>query len=454
MAGELVFTVHPGAAKPAKEIDLKDAGFKERADLQEWVRANPEILGPGIRIVTFEFAAWQARAQSAADRLDLLGLADDGRLVVAELKRGPAPDTVEMQAIKYAAFASRFTPDTLAERHAEYLSKTNGADVSADDAAAQLEQHIGGELEDELLRQPRLVLVAASFPPQVTASAVWLTEMGISVTLVEFNAYQTEHDVVLTVSQTWPLADVEDFTVTPRELERREANERVRRRRETNAVTTLVMDETLEDGEELSIDVNLLPAAARGQVESWLAEDSSRSRATWRNDRRAPLTWAVDNESWSPTGLAREILSRATGEHRYTVAGPSVWKTGSNETLAMLAGFKRSLAGRDWSDLHALLHQVLPGEWTTYGELAEAIGSSARAVGRHVQVCEACPNAYRVLTNSGGVSEGFTWANVTDTRDPFSVLEGEGVTFTDGRASPSQRVEAPELGRRRAVPTA
>lgn len=448
MAGEMVFTVRPGVAQPAREIDLKDAGFKERADLQEWVRSNPEILGPGIKIVAFEFAAWQARQQTAADRLDLLGLADDGRLVVAELKRGPAPDTVEMQAIKYAAFASRFSPNTLAERHAEYLSKASGATVSAEDAAGQLEQHIGGELEDDLLRQPRVVLVAASFPPQVTASAVWLTEMGVSVTLVEFNAYQTEHDVVLAVSQIWPLADVEDFTVTPREVERREAHERVRRRRETNAVTTLIDDETLEDGEELSIDVNLLPLAARTEVETWLAENPNGGLATWRNDRRAPLTWAVDGENWSPTGLAKEILALATGEQRHVVAGPSVWRTSSNETLAMLAGFRRSLARRDWSDLHKLLEQLHSGEWTTYGELAEAIKSSARAVGRHVQLCETCPNAYRVLTNNGEVSAGFTWSDVTDTRDPVGVLEDEGVAFANGRARPTHRVNAATIAER------
>ena len=110
MPDELVFTVQPGVAQRAQPISLAEAGLRERADLQEWIRENPEILGEGARIVTFEFGAWRARDGNATDRLDLLGLDDEGRLVVAELKRGPAPDTVEMQAIKYAAFASRFTP--------------------------------------------------------------------------------------------------------------------------------------------------------------------------------------------------------------------------------------------------------------------------------------------------------------------------------------------------------
>jgi RecB family endonuclease NucS len=40
-----------------------------------------------------------------ADRLDVLGLDRGGRLVVVELQRDRAPDTVTMQAINYAATA-------------------------------------------------------------------------------------------------------------------------------------------------------------------------------------------------------------------------------------------------------------------------------------------------------------------------------------------------------------
>ena len=259
MAGELVFTVQPGVARPAQQISLAEAGLRERADLQEWVRENPEILGDGVYIVTFEFGAWRARDGRAADRLDLLGLDDDGRLVVAELKRGPAPDTVEMQAIKYAAFASRFTPQTLAEAHAAYLSRVSGEAVSAEAALARLEEHAGGELDADLLLEPRIALMAASFPPQVTASVVWLTEMGLKVSLIEFNAYRTEHDLVLTVSQTWPVADVEDFTVSPRQAELRAADERVRTRRERTAVATLVAEGVIEDGAQLELEVRASP---------------------------------------------------------------------------------------------------------------------------------------------------------------------------------------------------
>ena len=135
MRRELVFTAYPGRAELARRIKLAEAGLKERADLQEWIRANPQILGPGVRIVTYEFDKWVSGSGSHGDRLDLLGLDEDGRLVLAELKRDGAPDTVEMQAIKYAAYASRFKVETLATCHADYLRRTLGALAITDDDA-------------------------------------------------------------------------------------------------------------------------------------------------------------------------------------------------------------------------------------------------------------------------------------------------------------------------------
>ena len=445
MPSGLIFTVQPGAAQPAEPISLAEAGLLERSDLQEWVRENPEILGEDVRVVTFEFAGWEARAARPLDRLDLLGLGGDGRLVVAELKRGPAPDTVEMQALKYAAFASRFTPQTLGVAHAAYLSR-GGEAVTAQDALDQLEEHAGGELDAEALRRPRIALMAASFAPQVTASAVWLTEMGVEVSLIEFNAYRTENDTVLAVSQIWPLQDIEDFTVSPRQMEQREADERVRTRRETRAVARLVDEGVIEDGAPIRLELSGIRSAWREHVARWVGEDSRRAQAAWRNHRGAPLTWMVDGEHWSPTGLAKEIMERASGDRPRVIAGPRAWKTEDGQTLAALAGFGPGRAeARDWSDLHRVLERVQPGEWTTYGDLAAAIGSSARAVGGHITSCEECSSAHRVLTASGGFAERFHWTDPNDPRDPAEMLRAEGVAIVDGSADPARRLDVNRL---------
>ena len=48
MAVERVFSVSGSTATPATPVSLAEAGLKERADLQEWVLAHPEIDLPDL----------------------------------------------------------------------------------------------------------------------------------------------------------------------------------------------------------------------------------------------------------------------------------------------------------------------------------------------------------------------------------------------------------------------
>lgn len=95
MGDELVFTVKGSKAKPAT-ISLAEAGLTERSHLQEWVLAHPQIFGPDVIIVTFEFDRWKTyTGHPEKDRLDVLGMDRSGRLVVTELKRDRVPGSVD-----------------------------------------------------------------------------------------------------------------------------------------------------------------------------------------------------------------------------------------------------------------------------------------------------------------------------------------------------------------------
>lgn len=131
MNGEMVFTVSGAVAVAATPIGLADAGLKERQHLQVWVIAHPEVLGATVKIVAFEFGSWTGHTgEKERDRLDVLALDGEGHLIVVELKRDRAPDTVEMQAVKYAALVSRFTRDDLDKVRARYLAQQSGTEVS------------------------------------------------------------------------------------------------------------------------------------------------------------------------------------------------------------------------------------------------------------------------------------------------------------------------------------
>jgi len=74
VTGEAAFVIDlaTGEAAPMQELTFQEAGLKERADLQRWVLAHPEIVAPGLLLVTSEFDQWELRDQRVADRLDAL----------------------------------------------------------------------------------------------------------------------------------------------------------------------------------------------------------------------------------------------------------------------------------------------------------------------------------------------------------------------------------------------
>jgi hypothetical protein len=336
VASETVFTVSGATAKVAQRIGLAEAGLRERDHLQEWVIAHPQVLGPDVKIVAFEFGRWSGSSGDRDwDRLDILALDQDGRLVVVELKRDKAPDTVEMQALKYAALVSRFTRDDLNRVHAQYLARRRGEPVEADEAAAELDEW--SSITEESLRLPRIVLMASSFPKTVTATVVFLhQQLALDVRLLVFQAYRTEGgEVLITVSQHYPPPEVEDFVLSPEVVEARQARtERQTQQREASTVSRLVGAGVLEPGERL--EFRAPSTDLQTQIEPWLTTDPRRRWATWEDEPVRPLKWQADGRFYTPSGLAKHILSEAA-DRTSQVQGPLYWTTATGATLVELA---------------------------------------------------------------------------------------------------------------------
>src|SRR5918998_2090827 len=125
VGGEIVFNVANGQVAEIPATTLKEIGFRERSDLQRWIEEYPEIVDRDLLVVTTEFNQWELRSQRVEDRLDVLFLDSYGSPVVAELKRGEAPDTVDLQALKYAAYCSQLTVDDLVDAYARHHNLAN-----------------------------------------------------------------------------------------------------------------------------------------------------------------------------------------------------------------------------------------------------------------------------------------------------------------------------------------
>ena len=91
------------------------------------------------------------------------------------------------------------------------------------------------------------------------------------------------------------------------------------------------------------------------------------------------------------------------------------------------------------------------GEWTTYGDIAAAVGKpgAARAVGREAATSESFPNPHRVLKGDGTISRGGRRQRGRSIERARRLLEQEGIAFSpSGRADPAARIYWDELKRR------
>ncbi|MFG3306872.1 DUF262 domain-containing protein [Streptomyces wuyuanensis] len=99
-----------------------------------------------------------------------------------------------------------------------------------------------------------------------------------------------------------------------------------------------------------------------------------------------------------------------------------------------------------WAELRAALVAMPSGTWTTYGDVAELIGSHPVPVGTYLGASTSVIGAYRVLTAEGRISPAFRWPDGSDRQSPQELLMSEGVRFDpSGRANRSQPLTATEL---------
>ena len=274
-------------AVPAERVGLAEVGLREVADLQEWVIQHPEVLGPDVLIVASEYNSWaSAQGLTAKERLDVLGLDLSGRLVVAELERESDP-TVHIQAITYAALVSGFDADLLVEVFAEFRRK-RGQDLTLEQARVELQSHVEGELDGEILANPRLVLVAHVFPPQVLTSAEWLSVRGIDIALVQVQAWRIGGGIAATFDQVYPIPGVGDALLAPARRKVAEANEKVQQRaRSATAVSIIIEKELVADGQIFRfIPGRDVAADVRIQLADWI--EANPDRAAGRPGRLRP----------------------------------------------------------------------------------------------------------------------------------------------------------------------
>jgi hypothetical protein len=205
-------------------ISFKDAGFKERQHLQEWIAKTPNCLGEELLIIQKEFEGFD----DTKERLDLLALDKQGNLVIIENKLDDTGKDVVWQALKYVSYCSGLTAQDIEQMFEDYLSKTS---ISAS-SKELLTEFFNDEEYADLLNigySQRTILVAGKYRKEVTSTVMWLLNNGIDITCFKVTPYTFNSEILLDIRQIIPLEEAEDYMIKIAEKQKEDVtNKRLR----------------------------------------------------------------------------------------------------------------------------------------------------------------------------------------------------------------------------------
>jgi len=206
-----IFQAVKGKLVPIEPTTFSEAGFKERADLQQLLKQQIEVIAPDTLIISEEFGDWA----DSRRRIDLLGLDKEANLVVIELKRTEDGGHMELQAIRYAAMVSALTFDEAVNTFEQYLSSIG----NEANARTRMLEFLGWEEPDVEIfpKDVRLILAAAEFSKEITTTVLWLNEHGLDIKCVRLRPYNDAGRLLIDVQQVIPLPEAENYQIRIRD---------------------------------------------------------------------------------------------------------------------------------------------------------------------------------------------------------------------------------------------
>ena len=203
-----LFRINPESKESERiiEVDFAQLGLQEPKDIQEWIAANPRILGEDLLIIAKEFSGFD----KTNERLDLLAVDSDGTLVVIELKRDDTGSDVHWQAIKYASYLHQTSSDRIISIFANYR------DIKDGEAADLLQEHFDADDLSALNNDQRIILASHRFAPEVTSAVVWLNEKAPGenlITCIQLTPYQDGESLYIQSNMIIPAPGVDTIEV-------------------------------------------------------------------------------------------------------------------------------------------------------------------------------------------------------------------------------------------------
>lgn len=352
-----------------QEVSFSSLGFTERYHLQEWLAKNPQALtrdnDDELLIIQKEFAGFD----DTKERLDLLAIDKQRNLVIIENKLDDSGRDVVWQALKYAGYCANLRKDQILDIFQLYLDKYEPGETrpAAEVMAEFLECESLDEVQINLSRTQRVMMVAASFRKEVTNTALWLMQFGLRVQCFKVKPYKFNDDVFVDIRQVIPTPEAESFMIgmAQKEAEEQSTNGELKNRHHIRKAFWIKMlerlkaspcnlynnispstDHWLSAGSGISaLSYNLIFSRKETRVEFWIAKASAESNTfafNWLYERKEIIENTFGHAlKWEP--LSGKKSCRISFATPATSLDEANWPVMIDWLLTTLTAFEKAI---------------------------------------------------------------------------------------------------------------
>lgn len=154
--------------------------------LEEVLTTSPELLMPDLHLIG-------RQTETPGGPLDLLGVDEDGRLVVFELKRGDLTRDAVAQALDYGSYLAGLESEALCHHINEHSGK--GGTEFIDDFSQWYQSQFQRPVAD--IGRPRIMLVGLGVDERAKRMVAFLAQCELDISLITFHGFKQGAETLL-----------------------------------------------------------------------------------------------------------------------------------------------------------------------------------------------------------------------------------------------------------------
>lgn len=184
--------------------EVEETNFKKEKILEEnlenWIIINPLILGEKLLII-----GNQVMVSDVKDKIDILALDSEGNSVIIELKRGKLKDPVDIQALRYASYISRWKFEDFEKQAKNFLNKEKDPEFNFNELFEDFCSDSGIEDVPDINIDQRVIIVGTDVKDKIGSVALWLRDHQINIKVIQISVYKDNGNIFIEPDVVIPL---------------------------------------------------------------------------------------------------------------------------------------------------------------------------------------------------------------------------------------------------------